>query len=69
MRWEYKTITVDVTSGMLSMGGHFDQNALTEVLNRDGRESWELVLDFDTNMRADSNRSMVLILKRPLEKS
>lgn len=65
MKWEYKTITV-------SIRGLLEPNVETEVvdrtLNRLGREGWELVSAFDTNIGSGKSCEMVAIFKRPREK-
>ena len=60
--WEYMTI-------LLGAGGFFggvvSGDTLTEKLNELGREGWELVTAFDTNMLHGRTRDVVAVLKRP----
>ena len=67
MRWEYMTVLCDARSGWL--GGKFDAQGLTNRLNELGREGWELVSAFDTNMNMGETRDVVLVLKRLLAAS
>ena len=64
MRWEYKTLKVD-TFGFT--GGKFEISAFDRELNDHGRNGWELVSVFDTNMSGGVSRHVVATLKRPLE--
>ena len=61
MKWEYMTVLASA-SGWL--GGKIDAQAITNRLNELGREGWELVSAFDTNMYEGLTRDVVLILKR-----
>ena len=61
MKWEYMTVLASA-SGWL--GGKVDTQAFTNRLNELGREGWELVSAFDTNMYDGATRDVVLILKR-----
>jgi hypothetical protein len=63
-KWEYKTIKIDA-KGML--GGIVDTPQLDSLLNSLGREGWNLVSVFDTNMMAQgATREIVAVLKREL---
>lgn len=61
MKWEYKTLKM-TASGF--MGGKFDEEKLTQKMNEWGRDNWELVTAFDTNMGHGQTRNIVLIFKR-----
>ena len=61
MKWEYKILKVNTTG---FMGGKFDDERLTREMNDLGRDSWELVSGFDTNMGQGASRDIVLIFKR-----
>jgi len=62
MKWEYKTLKVSAGG---FMGGKFDENVLTEKMNELGRDQWELISGFDTNMGHGATRDIVLLFKRP----
>ena len=64
MTWEYMTVLVDGRGGWL--GGKFDVQGLTDRLNALGRDHWELVTAFDTNMLHGETRNIVFALKRPM---
>ena len=63
MKWEYKTIKL-TTKGLL--GGKFSEEDLDILLNRLGRDGWELVAAFDTNVTYGATKDVVAILKRAL---
>jgi hypothetical protein len=60
--WEYKTIKAGVDSSWL--GGKVDETKLEARLNELGRDGWELVVAFDTNMAQGQTRDVVAIFKR-----
>jgi hypothetical protein len=60
-RWEYRTIKVE-TKGFA--GGILDQSKLESALNELGRDGWELVSTFDTNMLQGTTREVIGVLKR-----
>ena len=62
--WEYKTIKVD-TKGL--RGGILDTTEFDDELNKLGREGWELVATFDTNIANGASREAVAVFKRPHE--
>jgi hypothetical protein len=62
MQWEYKTITLK-TGGF--MGGDFETGDLDRMLNKLGRDGWELTSAFDTSQGAGKSRDIVVLLKRP----
>ncbi len=62
MQWEYRSLALG-TSGFL--GGKFDINELDGMMNKLGREGWELVTSFDTNQAYGSTREIVVIFKKP----
>lgn len=47
MKWEYKTIKFGVVG--FFKGVDFDENEVSEYMNKLGRVGWELVSAFDTN--------------------
>jgi hypothetical protein len=63
-RWEYMTVKLD-TKGWL-MGGVLDTNQFDTLLNRLGRDGWELVSAFDTNQAYGASREAIAVFKRPL---
>jgi hypothetical protein len=65
MKYEYTVLMVAAKFGFFTMGGVIDGEKLSSELNRLGREGWELVSTFDTNMAQGATRDVVLILKRP----
>ena len=65
MKWEYMTLVMPA-SGFL-LGGKIDGQKLTDRLNQLGKERWELVSVFDTNMIEGKTRDVYAILKRPME--
>ena len=62
MKWEYKTIKFGAQGGFL--GGKFDEKKLEAYINELGRDGWELVTAFDTNMSQGQTRDIVAIFKR-----
>ena len=62
-QWEYKTIKVEAKGFFL--GGVLDVSAFDGKLNELGRDGWELVSSFDTNMYQGSSREVVAVFKRP----
>lgn len=61
MRWQYRTFTMK-TSGFL--GGKVDTEAFDKALNDQGRDGWELVAVFDTNVMHGRSSEIVAVLKR-----
>ena len=61
MHWEYKTLQM-TAAGFL--GGKIDLQELERQLNALGREGWELVNAFDTNMGSGQTRDVIAIFKR-----
>jgi len=59
--WEYQTIQVG-THG--AMGGIVDMAAFQNELNDLGRDGWELVTCFDTNMSYGQTRYIIGVFKR-----
>ncbi len=64
MKWEYTTVMLEAQGWFL--GGKLNGQKFTELLNARGREGWELVSVFDTNMWEGQTRDVVAVLKRPL---
>lgn len=60
--WEYLTLQLAATGWFL--GGKLDVDALNLRLNELGREGWEMVSAFDTNMLHGQTREVMVILKR-----
>lgn len=65
MKYEYVVLMVAADTGWFTLGGKVDGEKLSGELNRLGREGWELVSTFDTNMAQGATRDVVMILKRP----
>ncbi|MEJ7591169.1 MAG: DUF4177 domain-containing protein [Planctomycetaceae bacterium] len=65
MQWEYKTIKL-ATTGFWQTG-NLDDAKFNDLLNDLGRDRWELVSAFDTNLGHGGTRDVVAILKRPRE--
>ncbi len=59
--WEYQTIQLE-THGV--MGGIVDITSFQNELNDLGREGWELVTCFDTNMNSGQTRYVIGVFKR-----
>lgn len=65
MTFQYTVLKIASEQQIFSMGGKVDGEKLAAELNRLGREGWELVSAFDTNMSYGQTRDVVLILKKP----
>ncbi len=65
MKYQYTVLKIAGEQNLFSMGGKVDAEKLALELNRLGREGWELVSAFDTNMSAGQTRDVILILKKP----
>ena len=63
-RHEYDVIKIDISGGFFSAGGVVDVDRLKAELNSRGKEGWELINSFDTNMHEGKSRNLVLIFKR-----
>lgn len=63
-KFEYQTIIVDNKSSFL--GGKVDSENLNRVLNKMGREGWELIEVVSSNKTAGETRSLVCVFKREL---
>ncbi len=61
MKWEYHVFK---TRAKGLMGGKIDEQDLSDKINQLGRDEWELVTGFDTNMGHGATRDIVLIFKR-----
>ena len=48
------------------IGGTLDQNEFDGKLNELGRDGWEVVSVFDTNMMDGMSREIIAVLKRPI---
>lgn len=48
------------------VGGKLDQSEFDGKLNQLGRDGWEVVSVFDTNMMDGMSREIIAVLKRPL---
>ena len=66
MKWEYKTVKLGAVS--FWKGVDFDENELTDFMNKLGQVGWELVSSFDTNEHQGNSLHIVLIFKRPVDK-
>ena len=61
--WEYKSIKL-ATSGIF--GGKVDLERLDAELNELGRQGWEVVTAFGTNMSGGDSREVIVTFKRPM---
>ena len=61
-QWEYRTVKVEAKGWFA--GGVLDQPKFETALNELGRDGWELVSTFDTNMLHGQTREIVAVLKR-----
>jgi Domain of unknown function (DUF4177) len=61
-QWEYRTVKVEAKGWFT--GGVLDQSKFETALNELGRDGWELVSTFDTNMLHGQTREIVAVLKR-----
>ena len=59
--WEYQTIQLEARG---IMGGIIDIETFQSDLNELGRDGWELVTCFDTNMSQGQTRYVIGIFKR-----
>lgn len=64
MQWEYLVHTLNV-AGVFATGNVKPQE-MQDVLNRFGRQEWELVSAFDTSGGHGGSNLVVLTFKRPL---
>lgn len=64
MKWEYKTLNLDIQGGWRGVP-KVDPVKIDEALGDLGREGWELVSAFDTNVGAGMSYQLVAIFKRP----
>ncbi len=62
MKWEYKTIKLDVSGWFLP---DVDPSAFDAELNVLGDAGWELVTAFDVNRLRGATSEVVALLKRP----
>jgi len=60
--WQYKTVHLAAQDWFL--GGKVDYEQFEEMLNRLGREGWELVNVFDTNKSHGQTRDVVAVFKK-----
>ena len=63
-RWEYLSLKVEAKGWFVS--GKLDQKEFDGKLNQLGRDGWEVVSVFDTNMMDGMSREIIAVLKRPL---
>lgn len=66
-KYEYNVLKMDVRGGFFSGGGVVDADSLQAKLDSLGKEGWELVNTFDTNMQEGRSRDLILIFKREVE--
>jgi hypothetical protein len=62
--WEYKTLKVPTDFGFFS-GTDFDAARLTELLNAEGAQGWEVVSVFDIEKVKGGSKFVVAVMKRP----
>jgi hypothetical protein len=60
--WDYKTMKLTADGSWL--GGKIDETKLEARLNELGRDGWELISAFDTNMAQGQTRDVIAIFKR-----
>jgi hypothetical protein len=65
MKWNYKTVAVEVAGGQWWVGGKPEPAAIDAMLNEMGSQEWELVAVMDTNQSGGATRFMVYTFKRP----
>ena len=65
MKWEYRTVKMDVAG---FFGPKVDEEDISARLNELGYEGWELVSAFDTNYAQGTTRDIILLFKRALER-
>ena len=63
-KWEYMSLKVEAKGWFV--GGELDQEEFDNKLNQLGRDCWEVVSVFDTNMLDGQSREIIAVLKRPL---
>jgi len=63
-KFEYKLLDVVATGWWF--GAKINHQELANKLNELGREGWEVVASTDINRHYGSSRSVIIILKRPL---
>ena len=63
MKWEYTTIQL-AAHGFL--GGKIDVKKFERMLNKLGKDGWELVNAFDTNQGYGATRDVIAVFKRPV---
>ena len=61
MKWEYTTIHL-AAHGFL--GGKLDIEKFERMLNKLGKDGWELVNAFDTNQGYGATRDVIAVFKR-----
>ena len=64
-KFEYKVLDV-VTTGWWWGGGRVNHQELAEKLNEFGKEGWEVVSSTSVNRYYGSSRSVMIILKKPV---
>jgi len=64
IRWEYKTIKLEVKQGWSGSKGTMDTSQIDHQLNSHGDAGWELVAAFDTEHTAGTS-AVFCMLKRP----
>ena len=65
-KFEYKVLDVAANSSWFSRGGEINHQELVEKLNELGKAGWEVVSCSDLNMHHGASRSVVIIMKRPI---
>ena len=63
IKWEYMTLSIDVSQGWGGSKGQLDPAQLNETLNGWGADGWELVSTEDLEHTAGS-QCLIFILKR-----
>ena len=63
MKWEYKTLCISIR-GLMTPS--VDTDEIDKEFTKLGREGWELVSSFDTNLGYGASFQLVATFKRPL---
>ena len=63
-KFEYKVL--DVVAGGWWSGGEINHQELADKLNELGRQGWEVVSCTDLNRTNGASRSVIIIMKRPI---
>lgn len=65
-KFEYKVLGISATGDFFSSGGVVNFQALNDRLNELGADGWEVTGTTDINRGEGDTRSVLIILKKPL---